>query len=308
MKIIVPIKITDAMLSSSTIAEPDTGETAWVSAGTYVAGDERIRTTTHKRYICILGHTGVTTFPENDATHWTAVKNGTTNRWMAFDTSVSTASTATGSMTIVLQPGFFNAIGLYNLTGSSIEVTVKDTPGGAVIFYYSGDLFESFPDFYEWLFSPYKPLTKLVLDDILPYDTAELTITVTAGASDPVGIGMISIGDMRPFITSKEIGGTQYGARIEPVDYSYVKTDDYGVTSIVKRAATTNLNASVFLPREDADYVSGLLTEILSVPVAVIASEAPWASALSVFGLVSGSIEYAGPNHAIGTITVKGLT
>ena len=306
MKIIVPLDIADAMLYSSTIAEPDTDETVWVSASLYSVGDERIRTETHRRYSCIIAHTGITTPPESDTTRWLDL--GATNRWAVFDTSVSTASTATGSMTIVLRPGFFNAIALYKLTGAAISVTVKDAPGGSVIFSYTSDLYEPFPDFYEWLFAPYKPQTKLVLSGILPYDTAEITITVTAGVSDSVGIGMICIGDMRTLITSGEIGGTQYGARIEPVDYSYIKTDDYGETRIVKRRSTTDLNATVFIPREDRDYAIGLLQSILSTPVAVIAESSDGDSEYNVFGLVSGVVENAGPRHAIGTITVKGLT
>lgn len=305
MKVLVPIEITDAMLTSCTIAEPDSGETAWVSAGTYALGDERIRTTTHKTYYCILGHTGRTALPENDFSYWEEKRP--TNRWAQMDSTVSTDSTATASMTIVLQPGFFNAVALYKLTGAAISVSVKDSPSGSIFFSYSGDLFEPFADWYEWLFDPYRQLTKLVLSDILPYDTAELTITVTAGAGETVGIGMICVGDLRSFISSSNVGGTQYGARVEPVDYSLIKTDDYGNTRIVKRPATTGMNVSIFLPQADTDYALSVLQDVLSTPAAWIASEHEGYAGLSVFGIGSGSIEYASPGHSIGNITVKGL-
>ena len=47
MRVLPPIPVTDATFTSSTIAEPDTGETVW-TAGTYNTGVKRINTTTHQ--------------------------------------------------------------------------------------------------------------------------------------------------------------------------------------------------------------------------------------------------------------------
>lgn len=303
--ILAPVEITDAVLDSSTVAEPAAGETAWVSAGTYAVGDQRIRATTHRIYSCILAHTGITTLPEDDLTNWTDI--GPTLRWAMFDGTVSTDTTATTTLTVVLSPGFFNALALYKLTGSHITVTVKDEPGGATIYTYDDDLYEPFPDWYEWLFAPYRNRERLILRDIVPYPDAELTITVTAAAAAAVGIGMVCIGDLRPLAASEQRAGTQYGASIEPVDYSYVKTDEFGTTRIVRRASTTGLRASVFLPQEDADYAIALLQEVLSVPVTFVAVDESGYANANVFGLVSGSVSYSGPNHAIANINVKGL-
>lgn len=303
--ILVPLAVTDASLNSCTIAEPDSGETAWVSAGTYVVGDLRIRTQTHKVYSCILAHNGVTTPPESDYTRWLEV--GATNRWKMFDATASSQSTATSTMTVTLHPGFFNAIAIYNITGAAITVTVKDQPGGTTIYSYSGNLYDPFPDWYEWLFAPYKPMTKIVLRNILPYGAAELSITVTANSA-PVGIGMVCVGDMAALSPEGDFcGGAQYGSSVEPIDYSYIKVDDYGNTRIIKRAATTSLRVNAILPQGNADYAIALLQQILSVPVAFIACDAYGYFGTNVFGLVSGSIEYSGPQHATASLTVKGL-
>lgn len=303
--ILVPVSITDAMLSSSSVTEPAPGETAWVSGGTYAVGDKRIRTTTHRVYSCILAHSGVATLPENDFTRWKDI--GPTLRWAMLDNSVSTQTTSTTSMTVVLRPGFFNAVSIYKLTGASLAVSVKDAPGGSVIFSYSTDLYEPFIDWYEWLFSPYKPLTKVMLRDILPYPDAELTITVTAATGEEVGIGMVCLGDMRPLSVSGEISGAQYGARVEPVDYSYINTDQYGETRIVKRRAASDLNVNVFIPQADADYATSVLQEVLATPASFISVDAAGYAGLNVFGLISGSVEYSSPAHAIASIKVKGL-
>jgi len=50
MYLIRPMTVDDAALSSTNVAEPYTGETAWSSTATYAAGDQAIRTSTHRIY------------------------------------------------------------------------------------------------------------------------------------------------------------------------------------------------------------------------------------------------------------------
>ena len=78
----VPFGITDAMLTSSTVAETD--YTAWNAATAYTAGDFAIRTTatTHAIYLRLISGTTATA-PEDDATNW--VRVSATNRWKMFD-------------------------------------------------------------------------------------------------------------------------------------------------------------------------------------------------------------------------------
>lgn len=303
--ILVPTKITDAMLTSSTLAEPASGETTWVSAGTYVIGDERIRTGTHRVYTCIKDHSGRTALPEADPMYWKDTR--ATLRWAMFDDQVSSQTKTVTTMTVVLKPGFTNAIALYNISGTHIAITVKDATGGTVIKTLDQDLYMPFPDWYEWLFGPYQDLQKVILRDITPYEAMEYTITVTAGSGNPVGIGLCAIGDMRPLISSLEFGGTQYGTSVQPMDFSYIKTNEYGDTQIVRRRAATDLRAQVILPQADADYALLLLQEVLATPVSFVSVDAQGYDAANVFGLVSGSLTYQSHAHAEIEINVKGL-
>lgn len=305
MHVLIPTTITDSMLSSCTIAEPTTGETAWASGGTYALGDRRIRSTTHRVYECVLAHSGRSTAPESDTTYWLDV--GPTARWAMFDNQVSTQSTIVTPLTVVIRPGFFNALALYGLEGGTATITVKDAPGGSTIFTHAYDLLKPPVDWYDWAFGIVKPLNKLVVSGLVPYPDAELTISITAATGVTVKAGMVCIGDYRSLLGDGDWGGTTYGASAEPVDYSYVKTDDFGNTSIKKRRNATDMRVKVVLPRSEADAALEIVQEVLSVPCPWIATESPGYAGLNVFGLGSGSLTYDSPSHATLNLYVKGL-
>jgi hypothetical protein len=300
MNLLAPIPITDAMLTSSTVAEPAPGETAWVS-GTYVVGDLRIRATTHRVYLCIQGHTGRTALPEVDLAFWSDV--APTLRWAAFDQAVSTATTGASPLTFKISAGFFDALSFYNLTGSEMTVTEKDAPAGAVVETRTVSLFEAALGLYEYLFAPARPKDRLVLTGWPLRPNAELTVTVTGPGT--VGIGMCNVGYYRSLASSG--GGTQYGASVEPISYSRIKTDDFGNVSIKRGNSATGMRAEVFLPIADANYALQQVQRLLDVPVSVVASALPNYAGLNVFGLLSASLSYESFSHAKLSITVKGM-
>ena len=303
MNILTPLTITDAMiLAGTTIAEPDASETAWVSAGAYSLGQERIRSTTHKVYECVQASTGRTALPEVDTAYW--LEKRPTKRWAPFDSYTSTAASGTASMTYVLQPGYFNALGMYGLVGTSAAITVKDAPGGATIYSNTVSLLENPLGWWEFLFLPVRQIGKIILTNIPIRPTAELTITLT-GAS--VAIGMINVGDYKSLIGDGDWGGTQYGASAEPVSYSYIKTNADGTTTIVRRNAATSMRASIILPRDQADYALACVQDVLDVPVSWVATDANGFTGLNVFGLGSGSLSYDSFNIATLDLSVKGM-
>ena len=308
MKILVPITLTDAMLSSSTIAEPAAGETAWNAATSYTVGQRCILTATHRVYANLIAGVNATS-PDQALTGATPrwLDYGPTNRWAAFDGVVNTPSTATTSFTYVLLPGVFNAIAFYGLDGATISVSIKDAPAGSVFYSYTGSLQEPPVDYYDYYFGVVKGLSKLVLSGILPQANPEVTITVTAASGVTVSAGMIAFGDLRPLISDGGIGGTQQGASAEPFTYSYINTDAFGRTSIVRRHSATNMRASVVLPKTDADAALATVQSVLDVPAAWIATDSVGYDGLNVYGLGSGSLGYEGPNHATLNINVKGF-
>lgn len=307
MNILVPLTITSAMIGAgTTIAEPDVagGEVAWNAATNYTVGTVAIRTTTHRKYRNAIP--GVDAgLPESTPARWLDI--GPTNRYAPFDIYTNTATTGTTSFTYVLSPGFFNALSFYGLVGSTLTVTIKDAPGGTVIYTSTTELFAPAAGLYEYLFSPLRQISRVVLKALPISPTAELTVTVAGGTGNPVALGMLNIGNLRSLIASGLFGGTEYGASAEPKSYSYIKYFDDGTTQIVRRGATIDMRGNVFMPAGDATAAVDLVQSVLDVPVSCIATDAAGYDYLNVFGLVSGSAEASGPTHANFSYSVKGF-
>ena len=302
MNILMPLTITSAMLSSSTLAEPAASETAWVSAGTYVAGDKRIRTGTHRVYNCILGHTGRTALPEDDTTYWEDYDP--TLKWAPFDSYVSTPASLASPLTYVMLPGFFDAISMYGLTGTGVTITHKATAGGTVLETRTISLYAESLGMYEYLFGPKNPKSKIVETGFALRPASEVTISVTGTGT--VSLGMCNIGSYRSLVS--DWGGTQYGASVEPVTTSRITTDaTTGKVTIKRGNAATGLRASVALPLADANYALQSVQEVLDVPVSWIATGATGYEGLNVFGLGSANLSYAGPDLVQLNINVKGM-
>lgn len=306
MKFIRPITLTESMLKSSTVSEPAATEAAWQSGGAYAAGDLRIRASTHRVYLCTSSHSGSAIPPELDVARWTDA--GPTLRWAPFDFYISTAAMSTTSLTYVLQPGYFNAFALYGLTGTQLSVVIKDESGGSIIYSHVAPLYEDPAGWYEYLFVAPRAITQVSKTNLPIRPDAEVSITVSAASGQPVGIGMITLGDMVDLLGDlAEFGGTEYGATAEPTTYSYIKTDDFGNTTIVRRHRATGMNASVALPRINADEALRQIQTVLDVPVAWVATDAAGYAGLNVFGLGSARMSYDSPEIAKLQITVKGM-
>jgi hypothetical protein len=302
MNIINPITITAGMIGAGTTLAEDT-TSAWTSA-TYAVGDERHVVSTHRVYKCAVAGSS-TVSPELDPTRW--VDKRPTNKWAPFDIYTSTAAATVTTMTYVLTPGYSNALALYGLTGSQYTLTIKDATGGTVIYSKSGFLYADPVGWYEYLFGSLKITNKLVFTGIPIRPASEITLTITAATGQPVGLGLLAVGDYVSLSGAGDWGGAQYGASAEPVTYSYIKTLDDGTTQIVKRHSATNLRVTITMPREEADAVLQSMQAVLDVPVAWIATGAAGYAGLTTFGIGSGSMKYDSYNVASFDINVKGL-
>lgn len=302
LNVIVPTTVTDSVLTSSTA--PETDYAAWSAATTYPLGQRVISTATHRIY-----ESGKASNLNNDPTDvvnrvgsppwWFEV--GPTNKWAMFDGLISTPTTIATPLTIVLRPGFISAIYMAGLVAESINVSIKDAPGGTVVYTYSASLENSQPpDYWEYFFMPFRQQPDLLLREIPPYYDSEITITLSS-TSGNVSCGLLTLGDIRP------LGMTEWNGEAQPKTYSRLGEDDYGNPKIIPRPSGKNMRLSAEVALADADFVEETVRGLQAVPAAWIGIDLQNFAGLRVFGLGSGSLVYENHKTCKLNLSVKGF-
>ena len=236
-----------------------------------------------------------------NSAYW--VRTSPSNAFAMFDDQVSTATTATTSLTVVLTPGLINSIGLFGLVGTTLDITITDGPSGPVVYNKTITLDVTvMSDWYGYFFEPSVQLGEVVATDIPPYSNARMTITISAGAGSMVQIGSLAFG------SQYTIGGTEYGANVGIIDFSRKDTDDFGTTTFVRRAFSKRISANVFLPNSQLNSVQRILSDLRATPCVWIGSDDPTFAPLLVYGFFREfSIDIAYPAHSYCSLEIEGL-
>lgn len=298
LSVLVPIPITDSNLTSSTVPEND--YPAWAAATPYAIADRVIKG--HRIYEAVRANTSKDpTLEINQGAGRFWINLAPTNRYAMFDNEVSTQTIIPTTLTVVLHPGPFNSAFLAGLDGEQLQITVKDAPGGNVTESINTTLEGSAPsDYWEHFYDPFKPATDYLLTDIDPYHNAEITVTISRTSGD-VKVGVLVVGDNRP------LGTTLKGATAEPRSFNFIKTDEFGNTTIKKRKNARDMAVSGYVPIEEANTVLETLTDVLGVPAVLSGTNLPEYSGLRGFGLVKGRLVYDGVDSATLSVTLEGL-
>lgn len=297
MKIIRPVTITDALLTSSTVTEADYA--AYNAATTYVLGDKIIVTTgDHHIYESLqAGNTGHT--PSTSPTWW--LKISATNRWKIFDAKIADQTSNTTSINYVLAPGSIDSIALLNMDASSVTLTLTDPTYGEV-YDNTVELISTtnITDGYTYFFEPFLDRADLALFDIPPYSAASLAITIT-NTDGTAKCGEIVVG------RQAEIGNTEYSPSISIIDYSRKEVDDFGNYTIVERNYSKKVTCDMFLSNAYVDEVIRQLSLYRAKPLVWVAAEE--FSSLIVYGYYRGfDLVIAYPTHSTCSLEIEGLT
>lgn len=302
--LLIPLEITAGMIATGTsVPEVDTaaGEAAW-SSGTAYTGTETNINYSGSLYSAVAASTNVK--PGTDTSKWR--RTGPSNRMAAFDDRLDTVTKTLGEITYVLRPGFFSGMALQGIVGDALSVEIYDEPGGNLVESYSDDLFEQALGLYELLFMPLARRTQFYMQNLPLYPDAEIHISITSGPTSAVQVSLITIGHWGTLMGSGEWGCTEYGAEVEVKSYSYMKRNDDGTVTRVRRGSSSNVSCTVVIPADEANHASELLHQVQGRPVAFIASGLPTYEYLNGFGDVSGTVNAEGPNHARINLKIEG--
>lgn len=303
--LLIPLEVTPSMIVTGTnIPEVDTsaGEVAWddQKAGGYDADEE----VCHVGWIWASTADANETEPGTDATKWTRMRPS--NRMAAFDPELNTITRRTGEIKYVVRPGFFTGLGLWGLVGAHLNVKIYDEPDGEIVEEYDGDLWDQAQGLYELLFMPLANRTQHLMQNLPLYPDAEVHITISAGSGAPVQVALITIGHWDTLVGSGEWGGVEYEAEVDVKTYSYLKRNDDGTVTRLRRGAADNGRYPIIIPASEANHAKSLLHKVQGRPVAIIASGMPMYEYLNGFGDVSGVITASGPNHARINLRIEG--
>lgn len=302
-KVLPPIKITAAMVTASSVAEPDTatGEVAWNAATYYSIGDKVTRSTKNRVYTSKAA--GVDAgLPEDTPLRWKDTKP--TNKMAAFDNYRSTPIRTNGTLTQTVEPGIMTDQAFYGLEGDVLTMVCKNRTSGTVYFtetyslgnYTTGDL--------EWEFWFGNPVQQGQLRIMgLPPKDAKIELTLTPSLETGwAGIGLWAIGSFA------DIGDPQFGFKAKLVDYSYIDIDeDTGEVVIEKGLSAKDLQGTCVTSSDNANAVNDLVTNLLGVPCAVVISGLTKYDYLSVFGLLTADVSPDNEGEATVSLTARGF-
>jgi hypothetical protein len=299
MKIIKPHQITDSMMLGSSIGEDD--YPAWVSGATYALGDRVIRTQTHCIYERLSAGSSAIA-PELDAATWLYV--GPTNKWAAFDNVVGTTSSGPSPLSFVIRTGSTDSLALFELTGRTAQVVMKDVTDGTVVYDRTLDLDATdIESFYGWFFhSDFSQRADIVLTDLpSQFANAELTVTIAATSGDT------AVGVLKPGLAA-DLGQTQSGATVSITDYSRKERDDFGNVVVVERAYSKKANFSLLTTLSSFNRIYRTLADLRATPCVYIGTEADGYEPLLIYGFFRDfSIDVQYPKHHLCSLEIEGL-
>lgn len=249
-------------LVSSNIAE--TEHPAWSAATNYSVGTRVIYV--HAIYQRLVAGTTATA-PSADTVNWAYVRP--TNRYAAFDTSSSTATTSSSTISIVLQPGrAVDAVAVLGVTGTSVRIRISD-PSMGITYDQTRtlDATNSAPTWYSYFFDVRTKFTQFIARP-KPYSTtAQVMIDITPKA------GVASVSTILTGIAREYGAGTSYGARLGITDYSVKQTNTFGDTVLVQRAFSKRGEFQVQVPNTQTDSLFALLSSLRATPALFIAAD-----------------------------------
>lgn len=271
-----PISITPGMLAGSTLLEDATPE--WSASEVCAIGARRHLRESHRVYESLVdGNTN--NHPLTTVGKWQDVLP--TNRWAMFDLAVGPRSQAPSSFTVLLRPGTpVSAIALLDSYAARVRVVMRATPGGEVVVDREQSLLSvAIGDAYEYATAPFEYRTEFVLRGLPIYPNCELQVTVTGDGVSPAQLGELIVG------TEYTFGDVLKRPRLEPIDYSSMEADNYGVTRLVERRFVRKLELGLLIPKARLNKVFATLMALRATPCVWVPTDDMQLDALIVYGV-----------------------
>lgn len=296
MKVIRPNTMTSGAIVSSTATE---SVAAWSAATTYASGAQvlRLDSVYQSLQASNLNHA-----PDSSPTWWTRLGPG--NKWAMFDDQVSTQTVGAAPLAVSFQAGAFDSMAVLGTDAATVTLVVTDGALGPEVYRRTVGLgADVVTNWYEYFYSDLDYRRTQVLFTGVPLMGSAVAHLEVVG-SGTVRVGHVAWGRMKP------VGGLRYGVKAGIKDFSRKETDDFGVTTFVRRANSKTLVAQLEVQKAELNSTQNLLTALRATPVVWVGSDDPsYSDLMVVFGFYRdfyGSVDY--PTKAIYSLEIEGLT
>lgn len=270
LQVIRPLPVTDAILTSSNVAE--TEYPAWASGTTYALGARTIRA--HRVFESLVA-SNVGNDPTLDPTRW--LDTGPTKRWAMFDQALGSFTTAQTQIIVTLTPdAAINGLG------------VLDTDGAVRVQSGSYDRTIAAPN-------PHVFLDLAVAAGV----AVTITISAAAGASN-ASAGTLLIG------TRLGLGLTENSPSVGISDFSRKDTDDFGNVTVVERAWAKRLTLRSLITSTAAETILRRIASLRATPALWVGPEN--LDTLVVYGFAKDTTLTLGGTASTCAFTIEGLT
>lgn len=300
MKVIRPIIIDAAKVISSSAVED---HEVWDSGKTFAKEDRVFFSETIYES---LVDANVGKQPDTHPNDWLVV--GASNKMSMFDLQVNTQTKAQETLTVAFAPGKnFDAVAFLNLAGRYVNLTVYDELGGRIVHTDEADLDNSslnVIDWYTYFFEDFDFRSEVIFQNIPPYLTGVVEVTVNSSVGEPAAIGSTSVGTMI------DLGSTQYGLNFGIRDYSVKEFDnDFGTVKFVERAFSKRMSSNLLIPNQRLNYIAKTLQDLRAMPTVYIGTDCdPKYAITAVFGFVKDwNVEIPYYDHSLISIEISGL-
>lgn len=302
MRIVRPITVADATLTSSSVPETDYAE--WDSGATYALADYCIKVATHRIYKSLqagnLNHDPATEADPLNPVWW--VDYGATNRWRMFDALVGQKSSAADSIAVVITPTApVDSVVLLNISAASVQVTVTDVADGVVYDELVSLISDSgITDWYSYFFEPIVRVPDVSFADLPRYLGAAVAITaLDAGSTVAIGEAILGL--------ARELGVTLIGAKVGIRDYSVKTQDDFGNYTLLERAFSKRGTFPLWVAGDFTSELQTLLAGYRATPVVWIGTDIH--TATMIYGFYKDfDIDIAYPEASLCSLEIEGLT
>lgn len=293
--IVIPPFLLTTSNTTSTVAEPSTGEVVWNASTSYTVGQVVIRVETHRKYECQVA--GVSSaLPENDPTKWLDI--GPTNKWAMFDNLRSQATWASGSMTIAISPGRrVDSLALLGVKANKVTITM--TYNGQVVYTTVRNMgARNTTTWSQYFFGEFKYVSSLLLQDLPSYANSVITILFENDPALNVECSEIVVGN------KIYLGAAQYEAVSDSLNFSRIERDEFGGSILKPRRTVPKVNVTTWADKYLVNQIRDARTDLNAVPALWSALdqnyEDPYYEALLIYGIYKQfEINISGPSLAI---------